>query len=147
MVEVKHICQNTGCRNISQKDKYGNYKRYCCDECKKTSQKLKMQTALAGRDMSIIAEKRRATVIAKYGVANVSQAEEVREKLCIATTATADIRTAKTKETNLKKYGVESTNSLQSVKDKKKKSFMEKYGVDHQLRIPDTWHDSIEQMK
>ena len=61
----------------------------------------------------------------------------MRDKLRITTAATADIRTAKTIETNLLNHGVESTNSLQSVKDKKKESFMEKYGVDHQLKIPE----------
>lgn len=96
-----------------------------------------MQAAYANRDMDIIAEKRKATVMARYGVTNVAQTDSVKDKLRITTAATADIRTAKTKQTNLKNHGVESTNSLQSVKDKKKAAFVEKYGVDHQLKIPE----------
>ena len=137
MTKITHTCQNTTCKNLAEKDKYGNYKRYCCIECKQVSQLAKMQAAYANRDMDIIAEKRKATVVARYGVANVAQADSVKDKLRITTAATADIRTAKTKQTNLKNHGVESTNSLQSVKDKKKAAFVEKYGVDHQLKIPE----------
>lgn len=122
---------------MAEKDKYGNYKRYCCIECKQVSQLAKMQTAYASKDMVAIAEKRKATNIARYGVSNVAQTDSVKDKLRITIAATADVRTAKTKETNLKNHGVESTNSLQSVKDKKRAVFVEKYGVDHQLKIPE----------
>lgn len=37
----------------------------------------------------------------------------------------------KSKETNLEKYGVESTNQLDSTKEKSRKTIKEKYGVDH----------------
>ena len=137
MTKHLHTCDNITCTNKAVKDKYGNYKRYCSDDCKKISQLAKMQSALASKDMNAILEKRKATVIAKYGVANVAQADSVRDKLRITSTATSSIRTSKTKATNLKNYGVESTNSLQSVKDKKKETFIEKYGVDHQLKIPE----------
>lgn len=137
MTKHLHTCDNITCTNKAVKDKYGNYKRYCSDDCKKISQLAKMQTALASKDMNAILEKRKATVIAKYGVANVAQADSVRDKLRITSTATSSIRTAKTKATNLKNHGVESTNSLQSVKDKKKETFIEKYGVNHQLKIPE----------
>lgn len=132
-----HTCENTVCKNKAEKDRYGNYKRYCSAECKKVFQLAKMQTALANKDMNAIAEKRKATNIARYGVANVAQTDSVRDKLRVTSASTADIRTAKTRETNLRNYGVESTNSLQSVKDKKKASFIEKHGVDHQLKIPE----------
>jgi hypothetical protein len=137
MTKIIHTCQNPICTNVAEKDKYGNYKRYCCIECKQVSQLAKMQAAYANKDMDAVAEKRKATVTARYGVANVAQAESVKDKLRITTAATADIRSAKTKETNLKNHGVESTNSLQSVKAKKKAVFIEKYGVDHQLKIPE----------
>lgn len=137
MTQVNHTCQNNECSNTASKDRYGNYKRYCSDDCKKITQLAKMRSALANKDMSAIREKRRATVTAKYGVDNVAQIDAVRNKLRETTTATADIRTAKTRETNLRNHGVESTNSLQSVKDRKRAAFMEKYGVDHQLKIPE----------
>ena len=137
MTKNIRICENISCNNPQPKNKYGNYKPYCCKECKQVSQLAKIQATYASKDMVAIAEKRKATVMAKYGVANVAQTESVKDRLRITTTATADIRTTKTKETNLKNHGVESTNSLQSVKDKKKAVFIEKYGVDHQLKIPE----------
>lgn len=40
----------------------------------------------------------------------------------------------KTKESNLKKYGVESVSQLESVKEKKKETLLEHYGVENPLR-------------
>lgn len=137
MIKHSHKCQNEICTNTALKDKYGNYKKYCCNECKKIGTKNKFANTYATKDTDAILEKRKATNTLKYGVANVAQAEFVRDKLRITTTATSDIRTAKTRETNLKNHGVESTNSLQAVKDKKKDTFIERYGVDHQLKIPE----------
>lgn len=134
-IKYSHKCENIQCVEISAKDKYGNYKRYCSDECKKAGTGIKFKTTYANKDIDAITAKRKASNIARYGVTNVAQTDFVRDKLRITTAATADIRTAKTIETNLSNHGVASTNSLQSVKDKKKESFMEKYGVDHQLKI------------
>ena len=132
-----HKCENITCTNIAVKDKYGNYKRHCSDECKKISTKSKFANTYANKDMDAILEKRKATNIEKYGVDNVAKSDEVKALLKVTTTATATIRTAKTKVTNLLNHGVESTNSLQSVKDKKKANFLEIHGVDHQLKIPE----------
>lgn len=136
-LKKSHKCENTICENIASKDKYGNYRTYCSNECKIAHTPNKYKSTYAIKDKSAILEKRKATNLAKYGVTNVAQTDSVKNKLRITSTATADIRTAKTIQTNLERYGVESTNSLQSVKDKKKESFMEKYGVDHQLKIPE----------
>jgi hypothetical protein len=137
MVKHTHKCGNTECTETALKDKYGNYKHYCSDTCKKIGTAEKFRNTYATKDMNSVLEKRKATNIKKYGVANVAHTDFVRDKLRITTTATASIRTAKTIETNLINHGVASTNSLQSVKDKKKESFIEKYGVDHQLKIPE----------
>ena len=136
MVKHSHKCQNSACTEIAIKDKYGNYKRYCSDECMNLGRLVKFKNTYADKDTDAILEKRRATVQEKYGVDNVSKTADVKAQLKITTTATAAVRTRKTKVNNLKKYGVESTNSLQSVKDLKKETFIEKYGVDHQLKIP-----------
>lgn len=137
MVKHSHKCQYELCANIAVKDKYGNYKKYCCNECKKIGTNAKFAVTYANKDMNAILEKRKTTNKIKYGVANVAQADFVRDKLRITTTDTAEIRTRKTIETNLKNHGVESTNSLQSVKDKKKSNYLEKHGVDHQLKRSD----------
>lgn len=135
-MKKSHICQASLCENTTPKNKYGNYKQYCCKECQTATTKIKFKNTYKNKDMNSILEKRKATNIAKFGVDNVSKTEDVKTKLRITTAATAEIRTRKTKETNLKNHGVESTNSLRAVKDKKKETFIEKYGVDHQLKIP-----------
>jgi hypothetical protein len=102
----------------------------------KTGRAAKFKDTYTDKDTVAILAKRRATVQEKYGVDNVAKSADVKAQLKITTKATATVRTAKTKATNLKNHGVESTNSLQSVKDLKKETFIEKYGVDHQLKIP-----------
>jgi hypothetical protein len=128
-------CGNPTCNNTPPKNKYGVYKIYCSAECKKIGSGIKYENTYANKDMDAILAKRRATNIEKFGVDNASKNDEIRERLRITTTATSVTRTRKTKENNLERYGVESTNSLQSVKETKKIAFMEKYGVDHQLKI------------
>lgn len=132
-----HECENKDCKNISEKDKYGNYKRYCSSECKDNNAGVKLRETYKNKNMDEILEKRKATTLARYGVDNVSKTKAVKDKLRITTTETAGIRTQKTKATNLERYGVESTNSLSDVKEKKRNSFLQKYGVDHQLKIPE----------
>ena len=136
MSKSTHKCQNLICENTSIKDKYGNYKRYCSDSCMKLGRSARFKETYTDKDTDAILAKRKATVTEKYGVDNISKTADVRAQLRITTTATAAIRTQKTKENNLEKYGVASTNSLQSVKDLKKETFIERYGVDHQLKIP-----------
>jgi hypothetical protein len=53
----------------------------------------------------------------------------------------------KSKETNLEKYGVESTNQLDSVKEKNKKTIKEKYGVDHISQVNEIRNKKSQKMK
>ncbi|MCK9476956.1 MAG: hypothetical protein M0R46_13595 [Candidatus Muirbacterium halophilum] len=55
----------------------------------------------------------------KYGVDNVFQLKDVKEK---------------TKETNIKKYGVEYISQSSEIQDKIKETFRNKYGTDHPLQ-------------
>lgn len=136
MIKQIKICGNSLCTNPQPKNKWGNYIAYCCDECMKLGRLAKFKETYADKDTDAILTKRRATVTYRYGVDNVSKTAEVKAQLKITTAATADIRTRKTKETNLKNHGVESTNSLQTVKDLKKSNYKEKTGFDHQLKDP-----------
>lgn len=132
-----HKCENIiFCTDDAEKDRYGNYKRYCSEKCKTVGIQFKFSDTYLKKDMDAILKKRKATVTAKYGVDNVSKTKAVKDQLKITTKATATTRSASTKKTNLANWGVESTNSLQSVKDTKKATFQKKYGVDHQLQIP-----------
>lgn len=132
-------CKNTTCNNYVSKNKYGNYNQYCCKACSVENAKRKRIATYAARtkeQSTEILKKRQATVLQKYGVDNVSKSNEIKQLISTQTKKNAASTTKKVKESNLRKYGVESTNSLNSVKNKKKKVFLEKYGVDHQLKIP-----------
>lgn len=63
-----------------------------------------------------ILEKRKKTLLLKYGVENISQLKEVREKA---------------KNTMLERYGVENIMHSDKAKEKIKKTNMKKYGVDN----------------
>ncbi|MDR2874202.1 MAG: hypothetical protein LBV42_05650 [Methanobrevibacter sp.] len=66
-----------------------------------------------------VKEKRKETNIDIYGVENVSQVEEFKEKK---------------KQTCLKKFGVENASQAQECKDKSKKTCLEKYGTEYVLQ-------------
>lgn len=74
------------------------------------------------KKLPIIIEKRRETMLRKYGVENPFQNEEIKQKI---------------KETNLKKYGVENPNQLKSFKQesikKQKKTLAKKYNHDERI--------------
>lgn len=63
---------------------------------------------------SPIYEKRNQTVLEKYGVTNVFQAEKVKDKI---------------KQTNLERYGYESAMTNKNVQEKLKNIFIKKYGT------------------
>ena len=132
----RHICENPSCNNPQPKNKWGNYSSYCCTECKISGRKLKMKETYKSKDMDSILQKRKDTLLKKYGVDNASRIPEVIEQLRITSKETAGVRFDKTKKNNLKKYGVESINSLQATQDKKRETVQEKYGVDHVLKVP-----------
>lgn len=84
----------------------------------------------------------------KYGVINVSQIAEVREKKRISNAS--ETAQAKSKQTCLKRYGVthacqaaevrekiSSSLSSDEVKEKRRLAFQQHYGVDHIFMLPD----------
>lgn len=89
------------------------------------------------------AELRKKTLQQKYGVENISQLKEIKDKKKQTTLKNYGVENPaqsseiknKMKETCLEKYGVESTNSLSSKKDKIKKTIQEKYGVDNIMQV------------
>lgn len=129
-------CKLESCNNLQSKDVYGNYVAYCCNDCRTKGRLTNLQNTYASKDMDAVLVKRKATVQERYGVDNVAKTAKVKKKLKKIIKKTVKKRLATTKKNNLINYGVESTNSLQSVKDKKKETFMDRYGVDHQLKIP-----------
>ena len=78
----------------------------------------------AREKLPIIIEKRRETMLRKYGVENPFQDEEIKQKI---------------KETNLKKYGIENPNQLKTLKKesikKQKKTLAKKYNHDERITL------------
>jgi len=91
------------------------------------------------------ADLRRRTNLQKYGVQNVSQLKDIKEKkkqttlenYGVENPAQSKIIYNKIKETCINKYGVESTNMLDDKKEKIKQTINKKYGVDNIMQLPD----------
>jgi len=103
--------------NYTKSLKSHNY--YCCQKC------------------TIIKVKK--TFLEKYGVENVFQNEEIKDKIKefnlekygVDNYTKTDEYKEKTLRTNLKKYGTEYTFQSDEVKEKIKKSILNKYGVEY----------------
>ena len=78
-------------------------------------------------------KKREDVSLARDGVKNSAQRQEVRDKIRDANIKRLQSEEYKklVKETNLKNFGVESVMDSKEFKDKLKNIFMEKYGVDN----------------
>lgn len=79
-----------------------------------------------------INEGKKQTVRAKYGVDNVSEIAEVREKISKAN-GSEEVK-AKRRETSLKNWGVDNPAKSEKVKAKQRDTFLQKYGVDNPMK-------------
>ena len=78
--------------------------------------------------------KKRADVsMAKYGVSNVSQRPEIRQKISEANSDRLKSQEFKeqAKKTNIKKYGVANAMHSETIKEKQKATLIDRYGVDN----------------
>ncbi len=79
------------------------------------------------------------TNLEKYGVENVSQSSEIKEKkktvylehLGVESPLQSEEIKEKIKQTNLEKYGVENVSQSKEIRDKAKQTNLEKYGVEN----------------
>jgi len=86
---------------------------------------------------------RKRTNLAKYGVENISQLNEVKDKkkqTCLKNYGVENPAQSKEvynkiKETCLERYGVESTNSTETKKQKIKNTLIDKYGIDNVMKV------------
>lgn len=79
-----------------------------------------------------INEGKKLTVRAKYGVDNVSELAEVREKISKAN-GSEEVK-AKRRQTSLKNWGVDNPAKSEKVKAKQRDTFLQKYGVDNPMK-------------
>jgi hypothetical protein len=103
--EIHGICNNYNCcepftKNFRYMIKYGAF----CKKCTKINQQMNMKN----------------TNIKKYGVENLFQSKEIKEKI---------------KLTNLKKYGVENPTYSKEIRQKTMKKCLEKYGLEHTCKL------------
>ena len=90
-------------------------------------------------------EKRQATMMEKYGVANALHSAAIKEKknkTCLDTYGNVVVSKTtfakeKVKKTNLKKYGVEHTLQVQEIRDKGAETMKELYGSEHAIQNPE----------
>lgn len=83
-------------------------------------------------------EKRKQTLLKKYGVENISQIKEVKEKKKVTLLENYGVDNPqkareiqeKTKQTNIAKYGVSSPAKSQEVKEKTRQTNIERHGTD-----------------
>ena len=74
-------------------------------------------------------EKKKETLLNKYGVENIFQVEEIKNKI----KEQRDLIEEKRKQTNIEKYGYEQPSKNESVKEKIKQTNIEKYGISNFL--------------
>lgn len=92
-------------------------------------------------------ELRKRTTMQKYGVENISQLKEIKEKkkqTCLKhygvdNPAKSDIVYDKIRETSLDRYGVDSPNKSIQKKEKIKRILLQKYGVENVMQIPEIY--------
>jgi hypothetical protein len=102
------LCNSCSNRVRFNRNWLDGYKKYCSPKCAQ------------GDDLT--KEKRRKTVLSKYGVDNISKSDDVKKKQ---------------ESTNLKRYGCKSSFQNEDVRKKWKQNVNKKWGVDHVFQLND----------
>lgn len=113
-------CNPEKIKIVCQQNKFSKTKEQRAELRKKTLQQKYGVTNIS--QLKEIKDKKKQTTLKNYGVENPAQSSEIKNKM---------------KETCLEKYDVESTNSLPDKKEKIKKTIQEKYGVDNIMQVFD----------
>lgn len=104
-IKKEHFCK-CGKKTTFYKNWTDGYRKWCSPKCAQSDKSTK--------------EKRKETVLQKYGVDNIAKLEETKKKQEI---------------TNLARYGHKSTFQNKDVKEKWRKNIKEKWGVDHVFQL------------
>ena len=109
------------CGNPSLFNSYSRgYNKTCSIECKHKLDTQVLAKGLSKLKSPEVAEKRRQTSLARYGVDNPNKSPIIKEKA---------------RQTSLAKYGTSNPASSQTIKDKIKQTMNERYGVDNISRL------------
>jgi hypothetical protein len=121
LIDVKcDICGNENRIKYNQMIKYCYTDHYFCKKCKNKNTLLEKYGVINVFQLNEIKEKIKITNIEKYGVDNPSKNETIKNKK---------------KETSIKNYGVEQSLSSQIIKNKSKNTLLEKYGIDNISKV------------
>lgn len=104
-INTEYLCK-CGNKTTFNKNWKDGYRKWCSPKCAQTDKSTK--------------EKRKLTVIEKYGVDNIAKLEETKRKQ---------------EQTNLKKWGHKSTFQNKEVQKKWKKNIKNKWGVEHVFQL------------
>ena len=104
-ITKEHLCI-CGNKTTFNKKFSNGYKKYCSSKCAQSDSETK--------------NKRKKTVLEKYGVTNVAKNSDIRKK---------------TVKTNIERYGHKSTFQNEGVRKKWSKNIKEKYDVDHIFQL------------
>ena len=136
--ESEHICAICG-RPTRFRNMIIGYNKYCSAKC-----------ACKGDERQ---EKIRLTTLKRYGVENVSQAQEIKEKKLQTITEHygnfgwgSKIITAKSNVTIKERYGVENISQSPEIKDKKRQTEIEHFGVTSHMQLPEYKYNLIKIM-
>lgn len=126
---------------------------YCSDYTAKIYKAYIKQREIVSKDscgkLACKYKKREDMSLAKHGVKNSAQREEVRSKIRDTNIDRLQSEEFKIqiKKTNLEKHGNENAMLVQSIVDKQKQTLLYKYGVDNIMKYSDTAKKAAQKMK
>jgi DNA-directed RNA polymerase subunit RPC12/RpoP len=119
--------------------------KYVCEKCGKEVLKNKFSYKKSGNLNLCTSCIRKRNLLEKYGVENVSQLKNHKEKMIKTNREKYGVDfyrqtqecQDRIKETNLEKYGVENVSQVKEFQDKIKETNLEKYGVENPMQNKD----------
>jgi len=124
-VVVKVCCDFCGIKKeipYNRLFKCGYLKKYCCRKCKNEQNLIEKYGVKNVFQIKEIKEKIKEIIFNNYGVNNVSQSETVKEKK---------------KETCRKNFGTDYPMTSEIIKEKSKKTCFDRYGVENVSKVND----------
>ncbi len=131
-VEEQPVCKNTKCTNeVFWHANANAYRDYCCRECSNTDAVTKAKAV--------------ETCLKKYGVANASKSESIKQKkidTCLKNHGVEHPSQSKNVRKKIvaavqKKYGVDNVSKSKEVQATKVATFYERYGYSNSSKHPD----------
>ena len=148
-IEEKPKCKN--CGTLLQFHPRHHFREFCSQKCVQNFDDIRRKKSVTREkhisdDLSYykdITEKRKKTLLERYGVEYATQSDIIKEKikqtnikrLGVPYASQSDIIKEKIKQTNIKRLGVPYTAQNKQCLEKMKQTCLEKYGVEHNFQI------------